>query len=419
MTTPTDDLDPDRAVTTALPEGDADPSTDEFRPDRTKPTSHRAPRWPWLVQHRRRIRRGVILFVVVVLALPAWSLGSALLRPGSDAFTERMAEWARDHGLSGVVTWAENQRYESNPPKVGGALSDADRSAMEAGGSPSEALGGPPDIEPVIAPAIPGEGVWRVLSAVNGRPAVLKAELRPDPTHTSYLASVVWMSTKAVRFVLHPGSEEPGPGPWTEPNTIPPGKRTNLVATFNGGFRLKDALPGTFGGYYADGRTVGRLQDGAAAEIFFRDGSMTIGEWGRDAHLGDPAIVAVRENLHLLVDNGSIQASIADGSSKIWGYTINNSYYVWRSGVGVTADGNIVFALGPTLSVQTLADLLRRAGAVRAMELDINPDWVYFMSYDPSKDPANPAPAKLMNFPRPADRYYQSQSRDFVAVHLR
>jgi hypothetical protein len=24
-----------------------------------------------------------------------------------------------------------------------------------------------------------------------------------------------------------------------------------------------------------------------------------------------------------------------------------------------------------------------------------------------------------MNFPRPADRYYQPQSRDFVAVHLR
>ena len=31
-----------------------------------------------------------------------------------------------------------------------------------------------------------------------------------------------------------------------------------------------------------------------------------------------------------------------------------------------------------------LADLLVRAGAVRAMELDINTDWVNFSSYNPS-----------------------------------
>ena len=157
MTTPSDELDPDGAVTTALPEGDPVPDTEEIDADRPKPTSHRAPRWPWLAQHRRQVRRGVILFVVAVLALPAWSLGSAMLRPGTDTFTERLAEWARDHGLSGVVTWAENQRYESNPPKVGGGLSDADRSALEAGASSGETVGAPPDIEPVIAPAIPGE----------------------------------------------------------------------------------------------------------------------------------------------------------------------------------------------------------------------------------------------------------------------
>ncbi len=252
-----------------------------------------------------------------------------------------------------------------------------------------------------------------------GQPAVLKAMLRPDATHTSYLAEVAWINTHDVRFVLHPGSEEPGHGPWTVPDTIPAAQRHGLVATFNGGFRLKDALAGPFGGYYADGRAVGQLANGVAAEIFRRDGSMTVGLWGRDATLADPTVVAVRENLRLLVDNGQITASSADGSSRTWGYTIKNAYYVWRSGIGVTDTGDIVFAMGSTLSVQTLADVLRRAGAVRAMELDINPAWTSFMSYTAGPDPANPAPAKLTDFSRPADRYYQPSSRDFVAAYLR
>ena len=242
--------------------------------------------------------------------------------------------------------------------------------------------------------------------------------LRPDPAHTSYLAQVAWLSGD-LRYVLHPGSLEPGHGPWSQPDTIPAGSRTGLVATWNGGFKLQDSLAGRYGGYYADGRAIGQLPNGYAAEIFRRDGTMTIGVWGRDAVAGDPTVVAVRENLHLLVDNGQIQTSINDGSGLAWGYTIRNAYYVWRSGIGVTADGNIVYAMGPALSVQTLADILRRAGAVRALELDINPDWVSFMSYQVISDPANPVPIKLTNFGRPADRYYQPSSRDFVAVYAR
>jgi hypothetical protein len=75
--------------------------------------------------------------------------------------------------------------------------------------------------------------------------------------------------------------------------------------------------------------------------------------------------------------------------------------------------------MGPTLSVETLAILLQRAGAVRAMELDINPAWVSFMSYNPLPNPNNPAPVKLDNFNQPADRYYQPCSRDFVAAYAR
>jgi hypothetical protein len=98
--------------------------------------------------------------------------------------------------------------------------------------------------------------------------------------------------------------------------------------------------------------------------------------------------------------------------------TIKNAHFVWRSGIGITADGNIVYAMGPALSVPTLAELLQRAGAVRGMELDINPEWVSYMTYD-TKDPTHPVSTKLLDFARTEKRYFSTEERDFVAVYSR
>ncbi|MGH3417345.1 MAG: hypothetical protein ACRDSS_12825, partial [Actinocrinis sp.] len=98
--------------------------------------------------------------------------------------------------------------------------------------------------------------------------------------------------------------------------------------------------------------------------------------------------------------------------------TIKNSYFIARSGVGMTAKGDIVYVSGRYLSVYTLAKLLQAAGAVDAMELDINPDWVSFMSYG-GPDQANPTLTKLWDFTQPANRYFQPSDRDFVSVYKR
>ena len=45
----------------------------------------------------------------------------------------------------------------------------------------------------------------------------------------------------------------------------------------------------------------------------------------------------------------------------------------------------------------TLADILARAGAVRAMELDINTDWVDFATYHPHSASGLAAPANGTN----------------------
>jgi Phosphodiester glycosidase len=196
--------------------------------------------------------------------------------------------------------------------------------------------------------------------------------------------------------------------------TVPADRLAGLAATWNGGFKVTpdDAL----GGFYADGRTAAPLVAGKAAEVFFQNGSMRIGRWGTEVTMA-PEVVGVRENLNLLVDGGRVQVGPGDGSSVQWGYTINNSYFIARSGVGMTATGDIVYVGGQGLSVYTLAQLLKAAGAVEGMELDINPDWVSFMTY--SGTAADPAPTKLWDFVQPADRYLQPSDRDFVSVSVR
>ena len=49
---------------------------------------------------------------------------------------------------------------------------------------------------------------------------------------------------------------------------------------------------------------------------------------------------------------------------------------VARSALGITADSQLVYAAGMSLSPLALATAMARAGVQRAVELDINPQWV-------------------------------------------
>lgn len=266
---------------------------------------------------------------------------------------------------------------------------------------------------PLVAPAaraFPGEGQWRVLSTDSrGEPVVQGTLLHA--AGTSAPVAIAWIKQSATRFELHPGYAQPG-GSWSQPDMLPRDRRAGLVATWNGGFLMGDSG----GGFYLDGKQHGPLVPGVAAEVFRRDGSFTVGVWGRDVQL-DSSIVGVRQQRQLMIDGGRVAADI--DSLFTWGVTDGGATYVRRSGVGVTAAGDVVFALGPVMSPRSLATALQQAGAVRAMELDINISWPSFMAYDSSANPGDPRPFKWGDYPRSAERYFSHSARDFVAVYAR
>jgi hypothetical protein len=361
----------------------------------------------------------IVLALLVAFLVPvAWSVGHALTVPGGGTVSDRLAEWARDHYLGPVVTFGEYLTYQ--PPKVGGkpsfSLAGPGAAAKSPGPGQVAARFGPPAaLKPLTRHPLPGEGTWRVLARAHGRPAIYGTYLRASNVFTSYVAGIASMNQSLLKFQLRPGTEDPGPGHWKAPSWIPPGTRNGLQATFNSGFKID--VSG--GGFYLNGVTRGNLTKGAASEVYYRNGHLAIGVWGQNLHMTSD-VVGVRQNLRPIVENGKVPGSVDNNVLTQWGATLGGGYYVWRSGIGITKDGRILFVYGPALNVRELADLLKRAGAVTAMQLDINPEWMSFMYYRPRGHPADPAPSVLLPTQnQPADRYYSISGRDFTAVYTR
>ncbi len=165
------------------------------------------------------------------------------------------------------------------------------------------------------------------------------------------------------------------------------------------------------------------LVPGAASFVIYQNGSVAIGAWGRDVTM-NPQVVSVRQNLDLLVNGGQVVPGLDANDNNDWGATLGGAVYVWRSGVGITASGALVYVGGPGLNITDLANLLVDAGAVRAMELDINTDWVNMSIYAPTSPtgPASSANGSVLvdGMAGGPGRYFESWwARDFFTMSAR
>lgn len=367
---------------------------------------------------------------------PVFSLGTTLVQPSADPMSLRTVEWLRLRGGEGVVNGVEHWWYSRHAPAKGGApqipISIAAPSITPPVADPRAATaatpkspvataprsGRPPTtdantalipVRPLVASPLPGEGQWTVVSGTAAHAAIAVTRVRPDAVHTSIVVGLARMDLSLVRIGLVAGTEDPG-GAWPEGGQVPLAQRSGLLAVFNSGFRQKEAG----GGFWLGGRKAAPLVDGAASLVVHKDGTATVAQWGRDASLG-PDVAAVRQNLSLIVDDSAPVSGLDQGNNRRWGRTVGGKVLVWRSGIGITKDGALIYAGGPGMSIKTLADVLVAAGTVRAMELDINSAWVAYFLYQPSVK--GPQGTKLLPGMRHSPtRYLRPQSRDFFTV---
>ena len=211
-----------------------------------------------------------------------------------------------------------------------------------------------------------------------------------------------------VRYVLHDGSGDPGPVAGLRAGSAVTGaERTQLLAAFNGGFKLAAGV----GGYMQEGRVLSPLRRGLASLVIDRSGRARIGVWGSGVPVPGEAVYSVRQNLPPLVLDGRPTAAAADWG--LWGATLGGGAYVARSAVGQDAAGHLIYAASMSAVPADLAFALASHGARIAMELDINPEWVQL---DITRRPGGPLTAAIPGQARPADQYLEGWTRDFFTV---
>jgi hypothetical protein len=233
-------------------------------------------------------------------------------------------------------------------------------------------------------PPLRGEGQWSLidLPQFKGRALMARTFVRPDPARSYAVTTLVKLDTK--QLVLHfvPGTQEPG-GPLGNPGSgiIPPEIQAgnSLVAAFNGTFSYED-------GHYGlvkKGVVYVPLRPGVGTLNIHTNGTIAINTYNPAAK-PDPTIRLMRQSGPLIVRSGNVTPDInAKGVQA--GPTSVNSAYTWRSGIGVTKNGDLLYAVGPSLTAKTLAISLKKAGAVNALQLDINQLPVRFGVFQPNK----------------------------------
>jgi len=335
------------------------------------------------------------------------------LQPSSLPLSVRSVEWLRMHRLNWVVDEAEHVYYTWQAPKKGGpqlktlpAVGLARNPKKRAAAKPW-----PRRIEPVFARPLQGEGVWKPSGpAVAGRPPVLVTTFRTERDYPRIVGYVAWFDHTRTALAYYPGRYEPPSASLRGPMEVPWGQRWRLLATFNSGFIYTDGLNGDA----LDGHVNEPLKNGLATLVAYRDGRVNIVGWSGGPSPG-PAVAFARQSLPLIINHGRLSPALNDSSR--WGFTLGNAVRVWRTGVGIDRRGNVVYVAADYQTVITLARILQRAGAVRAMELDINPEWPTLITY---RHRHGLLPTRVVpNYQQPATRYLVPDDRDFFAVYRR
>jgi len=273
-----------------------------------------------------------------------------------------------------------------------------------------------PSIMPPFSPVIPGAGSWETISMApapyGNLPLAAKTFIQPDSSHPFAVVTLLKFDSRFILLHMVAGTSQPGgplgvPGPGVIPAAEQAGN--TLLAAFNGGFMYSD---GQFG-MAVNGTVYVPPQPGAATIAVTKEGQLIMGDWGVDPRLNssNTDLAAWRQNDALLINNGTINSLTQDGAA--WGATILNSAYTWRSGIGITAQGALVYAGGNSLTARTLAIALKAAGAVMAMQTDINPYWVRAFVYNRAANGALSITRLNPNMQGTGNEYLYGTARDF------
>ncbi len=284
--------------------------------------------------------------------------------------------------------------------------------ASAAAGASARPQASRPTSPAPICVAAPGHRIcssWVSRDTWAGVGLVETAQFTPVPSHPQVRAYAAWIRTAGTQLALYPGYEGPGPTTLSRgPEMVPLSARPRLLATFNSGFYEQDGAAG----FYAHGLLYHPMIKGLATAVRYRDGRVDVLSWTGGPTPG-PDVVMARQNLSLLV--GGLRPTARSADNALWGITLHGVPAVWRTALGITAQGDLVYAAAPAQTSASLAAIMVQLHCVRAMQLDINPEWPIFVTYAHAG-----AVGPSLFVPNPNQipgRFLYSSTKDFFAVY--
>lgn len=259
------------------------------------------------------------------------------------------------------------------------------------------------------------EGVWKLMTVGSfpGQGVMAHTFVRPDPDRPYAVVTIVQIDMKVMNLGIVAGTKEPGgkmgnPGPGKIPQDIVESNR--LVAAFDGGFQYRD---GEYGMIVGD-KIYLPLKNDLGTVVGYQNGQLKIIDYtGQD--LGKN-VAFVRQNCPILIIDGRL--GVEDPKNKkLWGRTMTTSIYTWRTGMGITDKGNLLFAVGNSLTPETLARALKMAGAQNAIQLDINPNWVRFNIFNTLGNGKYSSKPLTHDLKDGADAYLNGYAKDFFYLY--
>lgn len=208
---------------------------------------------------------------------------------------------------------------------------------------------------------------WAVASSYHGVTYALVKKI----TVAGVSFTAVEFPKNTVGWAYHAvAGDPPGarytPGSWGAINNFE--LRLGVVGAFNGGFKQAAGA----GGVSIDGRVIATMRPVGAEATIARSGGLGISLGA----VGPEGTIAQVQNLPALVVDGAPSA-LARGAWYNWGGVIDNRPGEPRSAIGVDKSGDVIYVGTASLSMPVeLAIAMVRAGAWRAMALDMNPAWV-------------------------------------------
>lgn len=252
---------------------------------------------------------------------------------------------------------------------------------------------------------------WRPMDPWQaGPPSVMTTSFVPFAGAPTDVAFAAWIRTSSTILALYPGYEGPGPAKLARgAEMVPLSGRSRLLATFNSGFYETDSTAG----FYTNHSLYFPMVSGLATVVRYTNGKVDVVRWTGGARPG-PSVLMARQNLALLVNNGRATPSTQDNA--LWGLTLHGVAAVWRTALGVDAKGNLIYAAAADQTAASMAAVMVKLHVVRAMQLDINPEWPIFVTYG-----AAGARAPSLFVPNPnqiPNRFLYPSTKDFFAVFV-